>query len=311
MRRVRKSRVVTAQCVCGGVWGGGGCQCRIHASRLPDGITYKIISLCGDNTCVRTVRNAEATSTYINLDSNKGSFGTVLLATVALDVNNGLYPLDYGIVESEGKNSWSFFLYYVHSIIDGSQRFEKSTEWKSLVTPLARKKLDEVVLQVRILLGISGIPCKHAVAACIAHKRMNVKDYCDTYYKRHVYFRAYGGIIHPIHDESLWDEVLGDLIQPPPFKRKNGRALLLELMTLEGPALSSVVTVDILAITRGLVKGQPWEIPMEAGVINQGKGRGGRGRGRSETGQSGGEVIVTTEGVECRMSTPASGACFE
>ncbi|GFY97439.1 hypothetical protein Acr_11g0017450 [Actinidia rufa] len=62
---------------------------------------------------------------FIGLDGFhlKGSFGEVCWMKWALGGNNGLYPLDYGVVESEGKeDSWSFFLYCAHSIIDGPQR---------------------------------------------------------------------------------------------------------------------------------------------------------------------------------------------
>ncbi|KAF7141601.1 hypothetical protein RHSIM_Rhsim06G0106500 [Rhododendron simsii] len=85
----------------------------------------------------------------------------------------------------------------------------------SLVTPMIRKRLDEVVDQSRVckitfaggeeyqvvegvvshvvnlkartccckVWEISGLPCKHA-ASCISHKRMNVEEFCHTYYHR-------------------------------------------------------------------------------------------------------------------------------
>ncbi|CAL5328136.1 unnamed protein product [Camellia sinensis] len=69
---------------------------------------------------------------------------------------------------------------------------------------------------------ISGVPCKHATT-CITHKRINLETYCDTMYYKHIYFKAYGEIIHPMHDESLWGPVLGDELKPPPLKRMPGR----------------------------------------------------------------------------------------
>ncbi|KAL7231374.1 hypothetical protein ACSBR2_009599 [Camellia fascicularis] len=45
--------------------GSRGCNWRIHASLLPDGLTFKIKSLGPDHTCVRVERNPEATSTWI------------------------------------------------------------------------------------------------------------------------------------------------------------------------------------------------------------------------------------------------------
>ena len=42
--------------------------------------------------------------------------------TLELDGNNGLFPLVVGVVENESKESWGFFLYYLHAIIgDGPQ----------------------------------------------------------------------------------------------------------------------------------------------------------------------------------------------
>ena len=43
-------------------------------------------------------------------------------------------------------------------------------------------------------------------------------------------------------------------------------SLLLALMTLEGPALSSVVTVGILATIRGVVREHLCEVPIEEGA---------------------------------------------
>lgn len=62
---------------------------------------------------------------FIGLDGChlKGPFGGVLLAAVALDGNNGLYPVAFGLVESECIESWASFLYYLHPILgDGLQQ---------------------------------------------------------------------------------------------------------------------------------------------------------------------------------------------
>ncbi|KAG5536134.1 hypothetical protein RHGRI_023801 [Rhododendron griersonianum] len=58
---------------------------------------------------------------------------------------------------------------------------------------------------------ISGLPCKRA-ASCISHKRMNIEEFCHTYYHRDTYLRAYGEIIHPLHDETMWEEVPGESV---------------------------------------------------------------------------------------------------
>ncbi|XP_028093387.1 uncharacterized protein LOC114293509 isoform X2 [Camellia sinensis] len=134
------------------------------------------------------------------------------------------------------------------------KRFEKAATWENLVTPTIRKKLDELVFKSRMckitfaggdeyqvmegvtvhivnllsrscccrVWDISGVPCKHA-AACISHRRMNIETFCDQAYQRHKFLGAYGDIIHPIHDESMWDEVPEEALKPPILKRLPGR----------------------------------------------------------------------------------------
>ncbi|KAF8393878.1 hypothetical protein HHK36_020076 [Tetracentron sinense] len=50
---------VTAHCL------GEGCLWRIHASPLPDGVTYKIKTFQSEHTCVRATKNTNATSVWI------------------------------------------------------------------------------------------------------------------------------------------------------------------------------------------------------------------------------------------------------
>ncbi|XP_043687779.1 uncharacterized protein LOC122639002 [Telopea speciosissima] len=49
---------------------------------------------------------------FIGLDGChlKGVYGGVLLAAIAVDGNKGLFSIAYGVVESEGRESWQFFL---------------------------------------------------------------------------------------------------------------------------------------------------------------------------------------------------------
>lgn len=39
------------------------------------------------------------------------------MAAVALDANNGLFPLAYDVVEGETRNSWEWFLNFLQSVI--------------------------------------------------------------------------------------------------------------------------------------------------------------------------------------------------
>ncbi|XP_042511149.1 uncharacterized protein LOC122086418 isoform X2 [Macadamia integrifolia] len=41
----------------------------------------------------------------------KGRYGGVLLSAIAVDGNNGIYPIAFSIVEVENKDSWTFFLH--------------------------------------------------------------------------------------------------------------------------------------------------------------------------------------------------------
>ncbi|XP_058184092.1 uncharacterized protein LOC131301721 [Rhododendron vialii] len=50
----------------------------------------------------------------------KGPYGGVLISAVALDGNNGLFPLAVAVVESENNQSWGFFLEHIQTIIRAS-----------------------------------------------------------------------------------------------------------------------------------------------------------------------------------------------
>lgn len=41
----------------------------------------------------------------------------MLLVAIALDWNNGLFPIAVGVVESEGRDSWAFFIDHLHTVI--------------------------------------------------------------------------------------------------------------------------------------------------------------------------------------------------
>ena len=47
----------------------------------------------------------------------KGPYGGVLLSAVALDGNNGLFPVAFVVVKSETKDMWRFFFHYLQSYI--------------------------------------------------------------------------------------------------------------------------------------------------------------------------------------------------
>lgn len=64
----------------------------------------------------------------------KGPFPGQLLTTVSLDSNNGIYPLAYGIVETENTDSWLWFLSQLGDDLDleRSSHFTFITERKKV-----------------------------------------------------------------------------------------------------------------------------------------------------------------------------------
>ncbi|XP_059663566.1 uncharacterized protein LOC132309263 [Cornus florida] len=50
--------------------------------------------------------------------SFEGAICGVLLAAIALDANNGLFPVAFGVVESERKDSWKFFSQHLSTVIE-------------------------------------------------------------------------------------------------------------------------------------------------------------------------------------------------
>ena len=136
------------------------------------------------------------------------------------------------------------------------KRYLKACEWETTVTLAVVKKLNivkEASRRCNLLLAgevefevidrcvhytfnlqgrtcicneqdISGLPCRHATCG-IVHRREPLKLYCDAYFSKATYFRAYSELIHPIPDVSLWPplEVTPSSVLPPPLRRLPGR----------------------------------------------------------------------------------------
>ncbi|CAL5403478.1 unnamed protein product [Camellia sinensis] len=73
----------------------------------------------------------------------KGPYGGVLISAVALDGNNGLFPLALAIVEGECKDSWSFFLHNLRTIIEDAL---PSRPWTIMSDQ--QKGLDKIVSDI-------------------------------------------------------------------------------------------------------------------------------------------------------------------
>ena len=74
--------------------------------------------------CFEAMRKGfvEACRPFIGLDGChlKGNFGGVLLVVVSLEGNNGLFPVAYGVLECECKDSWGWFPTCLETIIGQS-----------------------------------------------------------------------------------------------------------------------------------------------------------------------------------------------
>ncbi|KAI8542829.1 hypothetical protein RHMOL_Rhmol08G0169900 [Rhododendron molle] len=211
------------------------------------------------------------------------------------------------------------------------KRYEIASTWQSLVTPMIRKRLDEVVDQSRVckitfvggeeyrvvegvvshvvnlragtccckVWEISGLPCKHA-ASCISHKRMNIEEFCHTYYHMDTYLRAYGEIIHPLHDETMWEEVPGEPVQAPPLKRLPSRPRKSWRRVVDEPATGGSESRRSCTVRCANCKkiGHNKRTCQRAPVRGSRRGNGStmRGRGRSQNADVGDPTGASTRG---------------
>ncbi|XP_078160177.1 uncharacterized protein LOC144555650 [Carex rostrata] len=115
------------------------CEWRIHASILQDGVTFEVRRLIDKHSCTQSNKCGNKFATqgwitsvvvdklnmmacskgfllgcrpYLGLDAChlKGKFNGVLAAATGIDGNNCMYPIAYGVLESENTESWAWFL---------------------------------------------------------------------------------------------------------------------------------------------------------------------------------------------------------
>ncbi|KAK4411848.1 hypothetical protein Sango_0257800 [Sesamum angolense] len=104
--RMRKKKRVTAHCSV------RDCPWRVHASPLADGVTFQVKTYVPNHTCVRSDPTKEASAEWIasKIESVlRENPGMKARAAIGLDGNNGLFPVAFAVVESECKESWTFF----------------------------------------------------------------------------------------------------------------------------------------------------------------------------------------------------------
>ncbi|KAL0323663.1 UNVERIFIED_CONTAM: hypothetical protein Scaly_2333400 [Sesamum calycinum] len=116
MRMRNEKKRVTAHCSV------KDCPWRVHASPLADGVTFQVKTYVPNHTCVRSDPTKEASAEWIasKIESVlRENPGMKARAAIGLDGNNGLFPVAFAVVESECKESWTFFFENLSMLVGG------------------------------------------------------------------------------------------------------------------------------------------------------------------------------------------------
>ncbi|GJS42368.1 mutator type transposase [Tanacetum coccineum] len=170
----------------------------------------------------------------------KGPFPGQVLAAIGLDSNNGIYPLAYTLVEAKSKISWCWFLQCLGDDIDvhpnsnftfisdrQKQRWcgqaYKDLLWRSAFA-ISVKEFEKCILDLKKMnpkaltrtcscrkWELTGIPCKHAIAACW---NMALNDratplpeaYVNPCYWLTTWREIYSHKVEPINGTNYWEK---------------------------------------------------------------------------------------------------------
>ncbi|KAL0364455.1 UNVERIFIED_CONTAM: hypothetical protein Sangu_0543100 [Sesamum angustifolium] len=179
----------------------------------------------------------EGCSPFLGFDGChlKGPFGGVLLAAIGLDGNNGLFPVAFAVVESECKESWTFFFENLSMLVGGfsvdkpwtfmSDRQKGLVETINEVVPHAINRRCARHIYANFRSQFAGTALKRHAALGISHRREDLDSYCDSRFFKENYMKAYKYSIHPVPDQTFWPhgaDVTPTLL-PPIIKRMPGR----------------------------------------------------------------------------------------
>ncbi|RYQ92556.1 hypothetical protein Ahy_B09g098785 [Arachis hypogaea] len=185
---------------------------------------------------------------FIGLDGCflKTPQGGQLLTAIGWNPNDQMLPIAYAVVESETKDTWTWFL---KLLIDdfGSETIGRATfmsdQQKGLLSAFDevipgvdhrfcvrhfynnfRKKFSGLHLKQLMWRKwqLSRIPCTHAIS-CINFKGLDMDSYVDDCYKREAYVKCYDSIINPLNGPDLWEHTNFDYIMPPPYRKPSHR----------------------------------------------------------------------------------------
>ncbi|XP_047331185.1 uncharacterized protein LOC124934712 [Impatiens glandulifera] len=187
----------------------------------------------------------------------KHKIGGQLLIAIALDANEQLFPLAFGVVDSENNNSWTYFMQQLRvaigivpdlvfvsdrhpSIANALSAYLREQAEKArfyTVNPLNRFEFHvndgqhdfQVDLQTRTctyrVFDLSGLPCKHALAAARSRKTIPY-EYYSRFFTTEAWCMAYVDTCYPVCDEGSWDipeNIKERVCLKPPIKVKKGR----------------------------------------------------------------------------------------
>ncbi|CAL9018765.1 unnamed protein product [Prunus brigantina] len=247
----------------------------------------------------------------------KGQHPGQLLSAVGIDANNGMFPIAFAIVETESRDTWTWFLEIFFNDVgvrdtghgwvfitdkqkglgQAIEALKPDAEHRHCVRHLhnnfklaghgslaLKQRLWAAARKNGISVDLCGIPCYHGLAA-ISRQQRSPMTYVNEVYKREAYDKAYSNYISPMPSQQLWRKSGHRPIKPPLYHKQSGR-----------PKKARNRPVD--EIPKGATKLRRYGIVIHCSVwggeghnatncgradgnMGRGKGRGrGRGRGR-------------------------------
>ncbi|WVZ72592.1 hypothetical protein U9M48_021025 [Paspalum notatum var. saurae] len=199
---------------------------------------------------------------YLAVDSTflTGRFKGQLATASAVDGHNWLYPVCFGVFDSETNDNWIWFMNQIRQLlmIKWNQRRKVAKKWEGRVLPHIIHKLNEQsrelslevdecseeVAEVTAMGGsgfrfvvnleektcscrkwqVCGIPCKHALAFITSLPNASIEDYVHEYYHIDKFRAAYHQLIPAMPDKSQWPKSThGFHLYPPLLKATAGR----------------------------------------------------------------------------------------
>nr|XP_016465987.1 PREDICTED: uncharacterized protein LOC107788790 [Nicotiana tabacum] len=161
----------------------------------------------------------------------------VLFVVVSKDANNQIFPLSFGIADSENNDAYIWFFgemrkaIQVHrelvflsdknqSIANGIRKvYSEAHHGMKFIVDLKKRTCDCLEFQLDELL------CSHAIAA-INKRYLQKSDYYSKWYSRETWFKTYEGHVNTVADQNAWDipqNVESEITKPPDVEILQGR----------------------------------------------------------------------------------------